>query len=176
MIEKLLEKYFGLQLGFHETMSGYCLELTDPSIMNPYSKREPLFEFTITASAPAHKLFNRKDDDFMLTHIEGIVTMDGICKDAEVMDGTLHLDIFGNQKLAYDFRFKPDDNDDKRIFEYHGIKDLSLRHPLESMTTLYGEIIAGKEGTPTNVYTTVCRFDLKTLPEFMYSFLQNIKA
>jgi hypothetical protein len=146
-------------IGFHETMSGHYA--------GQFMGRNR-FEFTVDASAKLKEFVNPDSDRFMLTDLEGVVNMDGVCNNAEMQGGTLLLDLFNNQQLVYDFKF----DTDRGIFLYHGVKNLSIRAPLESMTTLYGAILNQDE---PESYLSECRFDLKDLPQFLWSFYTGLK-
>ncbi len=152
-------------IGFHETMSGFYRDL-----MGEGKKRK--FEFTVTATAPFRKLANPMGKDFMLTALEGIVTMEGICEDAAIRDGKLLLDFLDKRQLVYSFNFQGDGAE----CSYSGKKRISLQNPLESMTTLFGSIECARNGIMQDMCSSVCYFSLKDLPTFMLSFMQMIKV
>jgi len=182
-----------LHIGFHETMSGYywdplspklagrcrcaenscCSKKAIPVNLDELSSIETKkFEFTVDATAPIPKFVNSKSEDFMLTKLEGVVTMEDICEDLEIRNGELLLDFFGNQELVYSFDFEAEGS----TFYYQGQKELSLKHPLYSMTTLGGEIYEKENGRLITPYLSECKFDLKDLPRFLFSFLQSLKV
>ncbi|MBU2590240.1 MAG: hypothetical protein KKA65_05125 [Nanoarchaeota archaeon] len=130
------------------------------------------FEFTVDAEAPLHKFVNPKSKDFMLTKLEGVVTMEDVCENLPIRNGELLLDFFDHQQLIYYFDFEAEG----RMYTYGGQKDLDLKHPLNSMTTLSGEIYERLDEKAMSVYMSECKFDLKDLPQFLFSFLQGLKV
>ncbi|MEK6817158.1 MAG: hypothetical protein AABY09_06075, partial [Nanoarchaeota archaeon] len=105
---------------------------------------------------------------FMQTHLEGIVTMEGLCEEAQVMDGSLVL--FKDMKLSYGFKFMTE----RGLMHYRGNKFLSLKHPLKSMTTLYGEI-TGDIVHQEYKNQALSFFRMSDLPAFMLSFVQSAR-
>src|SRR6185312_17389220 len=134
--------------GFHfrETMSG------------TYSRDgvERPMRFTVTARAGsllAH-LRDRK------ARLEGEVTMDGFAT-ARPLDGELTIDPILGKLIRYEFTFAADDG---VRYRFLGQKDVTLKDPVGSMTTLPGQILAldGKQ-----IATAHLTFAKKDLPSFL---------
>ena len=68
------------------------------------------------------------------------------------------------RRIRYEFGFTGDDG---RPYRFAGQKDVSPRHPLESMTTLPAEIT---DETGHRVAAALVRFDPRGLPAFLGSF------
>lgn len=153
-----------LHIGFHETMSGSYYETCT-------IKKQ--FVFTVDATASLCNLITPLTGRFMLTDLDGTVTMEGVCKDSPIYNGKLHLDFLGDQVLKYTFSFK---NDEKR-FDYIGKKILSLRNPIESMTTLHGGIYESRleDGKAGDILRTKSHFDLDELLPYLLSFAKGLK-
>ena len=134
--------------GFHfrETMSG---TYTRDGVERP-------MRFTVTARAGsllAH-LRDRK------ARLEGEVTMDGFAT-ARPLDGELTIDPILGKLIRYEFTFAADDG---VRYRFLGQKDVTLKDPVGSMTTLPGQILAldGKQ-----IATAHLTFAKKDLPSFL---------
>ena len=134
--------------GFHfrETMSGTWRR---DGVERPMS-------FTVTARAGslwAH-LRDRK------ARLEGEVTMDGFAT-ARPLEGELTIDPILGKLIRYEFSFAADDG---VRYRFVGQKDVTLRDPVGSMTTLPAEVLAldGKQ-----VATAHLTFAKKDLPSFL---------
>lgn len=151
-----------MMIGFHETMYGEYWSL-DPKAKSRSGK----FDFTVDASARLGEFVNPAGHRFLRTHLEGIVTMEGLCDNAIVMDGTLGM--FNGTELSYGLKFMTD----RGLMHYRGKKFLSLRRPLKAMTTLYGKI--EEDLRPEYKSHTLSLFRLTDLPAFMLSFVEGAK-
>jgi hypothetical protein len=134
--------------GFHfrETMSG---SFTRDGVEKP-------MHFSVTARAGsllAH-LRNRK------ARLDGEVTMEGFAS-ARPLEGEITIDPLLRRLIRYEFTFAADDG---KRYRFVGQKDVTLRDPVGSMTTLPGQILAldGKL-----VATAQLAFDKKDLPRFL---------
>ena len=134
--------------GFHfrETMSG---TYTRDGVDRP-------MRFTVTARAGsllAH-LRDRK------ARLDGEVTMDGFAT-ARPLDGELTIDPILGKLIRYEFTFAADDG---ARYRFLGQKDVTLKDPVGSMTTLPGQVLAldGKQ-----IATALLTFDKKDLPSFL---------
>ena len=134
--------------GFHfrETMSG---TYTRDGVDRP-------MRFTVTARAGsllAH-LRDRK------ARLDGEVTMDGFAT-ARPLDGELTIDPILGKLIRYEFTFTADDG---ARYRFLGQKDVTLKDPVGSMTTLPGQVLAldGKQ-----IATALLTFDKKDLPSFL---------
>ncbi len=134
--------------GFHfrETMSG---TYTRDGVERP-------MQFTVTARAGSllGHLRDRK------ARLEGEVTMDGFAS-ARPLEGELTIDPLIGKLIRYEFTFAADDG---ARYRFVGQKDVTLRDPVGSMTTLPGQVLAldGKQ-----VATALLTFDKKDLPRFL---------
>jgi hypothetical protein len=98
------------------------------------------------------------------THIEGTVTLEGVCREAPLEgDLWIRLPPLG-RSIRYEFTFAADDG---RRLRFAGQKDIRLRDLVHTMRTLPGEVSdeAGRE-----VARATLRFPLRTLPSFLLSF------
>ena len=134
--------------GFHfrETMSG---TYTRDGVDRP-------MRFTVTARAGsllAH-LRDRK------ARLDGEVTMEGFAT-ARPLDGELTIDPILGKLIRYEFTFAADDG---ARYRFLGQKDVTLKDPVGSMTTLPGQILAldGKQ-----IATAHLTFAKKDLPSFL---------
>jgi hypothetical protein len=134
--------------GFHfrETMSG---SFTRDGVEKP-------MHFSVTARAGsllAH-LRDRK------ARLDGEVTMEGFAS-ARPLEGEITIDPLLRRLIRYEFTFAADDG---KRYRFVGQKDVTLRDPVGSMTTLPGQILAldGKL-----VATAQLAFDKKDLPRFL---------
>ncbi len=175
-------------LGFHETMSGHYLDILDanccggkkyaqivqhkmPLDLESFMAKMKKFEFTVDASAPAQKLLNPFSDDFMKADLEGTVTMEDVCEDAEIRDAVIEMDFFGKHEIRYHFKFDAQG----KLYVYNGKKSLSLLKPWHTMTTLPGEINEHEDNRLTGFCTSLCKFNARDLPEYLASFIQMTK-
>lgn len=162
-----------MKIGFHEAMYGKywgLLARKGGYLMVDDLDKPKTFDFTVDASANLGQFVNPAGSKFLLTHLEGVITMEGLCHESAVMDGSLTL--FKNSELLYDFKFVADGE----AMQYTGKKLLNFRHPLDSMTTLYGSIRRlSTVGSDDDIKASVSFFRLADLPEFMMSFVQGTK-
>ena len=134
--------------GFHfsETMSG------------TYRRDgvERAMRFTVTARAGSllEHLRDRK------ARLAGEVTMEGFAT-ARPLDGEITIDPIIGKIIRYEFTFEADD---AARYRFVGQKDVTLKDPVGSMTTLPGQVLAldGKQ-----VATAALKFDRKDLPSFL---------
>jgi hypothetical protein len=134
--------------GFHfsETMSG------------TYSRDgvERPMHFTVTARAGSllEHLRDRK------ARLDGEVTMEGFAS-ARALDGEIIIDPLIGKLIRYEFTF---DGDDGERYRFVGQKDVTLKDPVGSMTTLPGQVLAldGKQ-----IATASLKFAKKDLPGFL---------
>ena len=134
--------------GFHfrETMSG---------TYHRDGVERPM-HFTVTArvgSLLSH-LRDRK------ARLDGEVTMEGFAS-ARPLEGELTIDPILGKLIRYDFAFAADDG---ARYRFIGQKDVTIRDPVGSMTTLPGQVLAldGKQ-----VATARLTFAKKDLPSFL---------
>jgi hypothetical protein len=137
--------------GFHfrETMSG--------SYSRDGVERPMRFSVVARAGSLLGHLRDRK------ARLEGEVTMEGFAS-ARPLDGELTIDPLFRRLIRYDFTFAGDDGERYRFI---GQKDVSLRDPVGSMTTLPAEVLApdGKR-----IATAQLKFDTRDLPRFLGSW------
>ena len=117
------------------------------------------FEFRLRARQPSMLSFLR---DRTAT-IEGHVDAAGLATHA-VLAGTLLLDPILGRRIRYDFGFTGDDGESYR---FAGQKDVDPHHPVDTMTTLPGEIL---DDSGAVYATALVRFDPRSLPSFLGSF------
>ncbi len=134
--------------GFHfrETMSG------------TYSRDgvERPMHFSVTARAGS-LLGHLRDKK---ARLEGDVTMEGFAS-ARPLEGEITIDPLIGKRIRYEFTFAADDG---QRYRFVGQKDVTLKDPVGSMTTLPGQILAldGKR-----IATAALKFDKKDLPSFL---------
>ena len=134
--------------GFHfrETMSGTYKR---DGVERP-------MQFTVTARAGSlwSHLRNRK------AKLDGEVTMDGFAS-ARPLEGEITIDPLLGKLIRYEFTFAADDG---ARYRFIGQKDVTLKDPVGSMTTLPGQVLAldGKQ-----IATALLTFDKKDLPSFL---------
>ncbi len=161
-----------MRIGFHETMYGKYWDLLAKkgSYIIGNDDKPKQFDFTVDASANIGQFVNPAGSKFLLTHLEGVVTMESLCNESAVMDGSLTL--FKNSELLYDFKFLAGNE----AMHYTGKKVLNFRHPLDSMTILYGSISRlATINCEDDVKASVSFFRMADLPKFMLSFVQGAK-
>ena len=135
--------------GFHfrETMSGTYRR--DDGV-------ERAMRFTVTARAGSlwSHLRDRK------ARLEGEVTMEGFAN-ARPLEGEITIDPILGGLIRYEFGFAGDDG---VRYRFIGQKDVTIKDPVGSMTTLPGQVLAldGKR-----VATADLKFDKKDLPSFL---------
>ncbi|MEA3378081.1 MAG: hypothetical protein U9Q69_00425 [Nanoarchaeota archaeon] len=151
-----------LNIGFHETMYGHYVN---------WESKLKKFDFSVTATAPLERL-NPNHSHAMLTDLKGAVTLENLCHDEPMYNGFLLLDFFKQHKLIYEFEF---DIGDKGHYFYSGSKDLSIKEPITSMTTLKGVLKRSFNSRHIKDYATISKFKLEDVPRFLYSFLQQMK-
>lgn len=154
-----------IYIGFNAAVSGFYR-----SLMQDGEKKR--FEFTVTATAPLKRFINPLGNDFMQANLEGIVTMEGVCKDAEIAGGKLVLDLIGKPHLTYSFNFAGAGTE----CSYSGKKEISINSPLASMPVLFGSIECSRFGMIQDICGTVCYLEMEDLPSFLLSFIQNIRV
>jgi len=134
--------------GFHfrETMSG--------TYSRDGVERPMHFSVTARAGSLLSHLRDRK------ARLEGEVTMDGFAS-ARPLDGEITIDPILGGLIRYEFGFAADDG---IRYKFIGQKDVTIKDPVGSMTTLPGQILAldGKQ-----VATAALKFDKKDLPSFL---------
>lgn len=134
--------------GFHfrETMSG--------SWRRDGVERPMRFTVTARAGSLLAHLRDRK------AKLDGEVTMDGFAT-ARPLDGELTIDPLIGKIIRYEFSFAADDG---ARYRFIGQKDVTLKDPVGSMTTLPGQVLAldGKQ-----IATALLTFDKKDLPSFL---------
>ena len=134
--------------GFHfrETMSGTYKR---DGVERP-------MRFTVTARAGSlwSHLRDRK------AKLDGEVTMDGFAS-ARPLEGEITIDPLLGKLIRYEFTFAADDG---ARYRFIGQKDVTLKDPVGSMTTLPGQVLAldGKQ-----IATALLTFDKKDLPSFL---------
>ena len=134
--------------GFHfrETMSG---SYRRDGVERP-------MQFTVTARAGSlwSHLRDRK------AKLDGEVTMDGFAS-ARPLEGEITIDPLLGKLIRYEFTFAADDG---ARYRFIGQKDVTLKDPVGSMTTLPGQVLAldGKQ-----IATALLTFDKKDLPSFL---------
>ena len=129
---------------FTETMAGE-VDLVDEG------RREGgrPFVFTVTAKALRIDRFLQDAE----TRIDGILCWDGIA-DGVPIQGSLRMPLLSRRQLHYDFTFKADDGE---TYRFTGRKDVDVLRPLESMTTLPGQVL---DSSGDEVASGVARFNL----------------
>lgn len=134
--------------GFHfrETMSG--------TFERDGATRPMRFTVTARAGSLLAHLRDRK------ARLDGEVTMEGFAT-ARPLEGEITIDPLLGRLIRYEFTFAADDG---QRYRFVGQKDVTLRDPVGSMTTLPAQILAldGKR-----VATAQLAFDKKDLPRFL---------
>jgi hypothetical protein len=137
-------------LGFHfkETMSG--------TFKSDAGGEERAMRFTITARARSW-LKHLRDHK---AEISGELDIDGFATRAPI-SGELTINPVLGKLIRYEFTFAADDGVRYRFF---GQKDVTLKDPVGSLTTLPGQVLAldGKL-----VATAALKFDKKDLSSFL---------
>jgi len=141
-------------LGFHfdETMSG---------TFTPEGRDEAPRPLTFTVKVRAASLLRHLRT--RSAALEGYVDADGLASHA-VLAGTIFIDPLLSRRIRYEFGFTGDDG---RAYRFVGQKDVTPSRPIESMTTLPGEIT---DEAGQRVATALVHFDPKALPSFLGSF------
>jgi hypothetical protein len=135
--------------GFHfrETMSGtYRREDGVERVMR--------FSVTARAGSLLSHLRDRK------ARLDGEVTMEGFAS-ARPLEGEITIDPILGGLIRYEFAFAADDG---VRYRFIGQKDVTIKDPVGSMTTLPGQVLAldGKR-----IATAALKFDKKDLPSFL---------
>lgn len=134
--------------GFHfrETMAG--------SFTRDGVERPMRFSVTARAGSLLAHLRDRK------ARLDGDVTMEGFATQ-KPLEGEITIDPLLGRLIRYEFTFAADDG---QRYRFVGQKDVTLRDPVGSMTTLPAQILAldGKL-----VATAQLSFDKKDLPRFL---------
>ena len=136
--------------GFHETMSGTYHD----------GQRERPISFTVEVRAPHLLHFLIERDATMAGHVDA----PGLATRAPLA-GTMRIDPLLGRVIGYRFTFTGDNG---KSYRFAGQKDVSARHPVQSMTTLRGELTDETDGRP--VGDAVLLFDIKHLPSFLMSW------
>ena len=133
-------------LHFRETMSG--------TYRRDGVERPMHFKVTARAGSLLSHLRDRK------AKLDGEVTMEGFAT-ARPLDGELTIDPLIGNVIRYEFSFAADDG---ARYRFVGQKDVTLKDPVGSMTTLPGQVLAldGKQ-----IATALLTFDKKDLPSFL---------
>jgi hypothetical protein len=134
--------------GFHfrETLAGTCEKDGVARAM----------QFTVTARAGslvAH-LMDRK------ARLEGEVNIEGFAT-ARPLEGEITIDPLLGKRIRYEFTFAADDG---QRYRFVGQKDVTLRDPVGSMTTLPAQILTLDGKQVARAHLT---FDKKDLPRFL---------
>lgn len=138
---------------FEETMRGSWYLLSKP-------QEERAIEFSIEARVDNLRRFARD----LVARIQGVVTLEGMCKHAN-LDGTLAMKLLRENRLAYDFSFTADDGKRYRI---RGEKNMVALGLLESLTTLPASLYDAEDN---EIGRVVVRFDLRAdWRKFLFSF------
>jgi hypothetical protein len=137
--------------GFHfrETMSGTYVR---DGVERP-------MHFAVTARAKS--LFAHLKD--RKAKLDGVITMEGFAT-AQPLEGEITIDPLLGKLIRYEFTFAADD---AQRYRFIGQKDVTLRDPVGSMTTLPAQVLAldGKQ-----IATADLKFDTKDLPSFLGSW------
>ena len=128
---------------FAETMSGTVEWDADPGKKHP-------FKFEIRAHAPSTRehLANGR------ANIQGVISAPPKAQHADA-EGTIVIRPLGQRIIRYELAFVGDDG---KRYEMVGQKDISWRHPVESLTTLPAEIL---DEDQRRVATCLTRFDYR---------------
>ena len=120
---------------------------------------ERAFRFRLTARARSmlQHLRDRK------AQIEGDLDLEGVASQAR-LEGELTIDPLIGRVIRYEFAFT---GDDRHRYTFSGQKDVTPFRPVESMTTLRGEV-RDQEGKL--VGAAELKFPLGELPQFVGSF------
>ena len=107
--------------------------------------------------------FDSKHPKYMEARLTGTIDVKGLCENSPCK-GKLILDYFNRHTIRYDFDFYNNNLNYKFIGEKINIRPWNI---LTSHTTCFGVIIDSNGSL-----ISVCKmfFDLKTIPEFIYSF------
>lgn len=128
---------------FEETMRGRYHLLERP-------EQERAMEFSIEARVDNLRRFALDPT----ARIRGVVTLDGLCKHAN-LDGTLGLKLVRENRLPYDFTFTAEDGKKYRV---RGEKNVMLAGLVHSLTTLPASLY---DEADREIGRAVVTFDLK---------------
>ena len=103
-------------------------------------------------------------DEFMVNHLEGTVTIDGLCEETPC-EGTLALRYFKDGTLRYAFDFDVDGTGYRYVGEKVCIRPWNF---VWSHTTCFGRLTRRDDGVL--VSTSVTHFRWHTVPGFLLSF------
>ena len=138
---------------FEETMRGSFYLLDKP-------EDERAMEFSIEARVDNLRRFVRD----LNARIRGVVTLEGICKHAN-LDGTLGLKLVRENRLPYDFSFTGEDGKKYRL---RGEKNFTPLGITESLTTLPASLY---DADDKEIGRAIVRFDLRSdWKKFVLSF------
>jgi hypothetical protein len=149
-------------MGFHmnEVMTGY--HQFEPDFGEPGHRA---MEFRVRwGTKEMLRWLNPTGDGFMVSELEGTVTIDGLC-DAAPCVGSLALRYFSDQTLRYTFDFEAGGA------PYHFVGEKVWLRPWNlpwSHTTCFGRVTRKDDGVL--VSTSVTRFRFRTAPAFLLSF------
>lgn len=139
---------------FAETMEGTIEWDAEPGVRRP-------FRFEVTAEAASTRAHLR-DGKAVL---RGIVTAPPLAGAARA-EGEITIRPLGEKIIRYELRFVGDDG---APYELVGQKDIRFRSPLQSFTSLPGEILDQEH---RRIGTCLTRFDLK---RDLWSFVRSFR-
>lgn len=138
---------------FEETMRGSFYLLSKP-------EDERAIEFSIEARVDNLRRFARD----LNARIQGVVTLEGICKHAN-LDGTLGIKLVRESRLPYDFSFTGEDGKKYRL---RGEKNFTPLGIVQSLTTLPASLY---DADDIEIGRATLRFDLRSdWRKFLLSF------
>jgi hypothetical protein len=142
-----------------EVMSGE--HAFEPAFGSP--EKRPM-EFRVTWGSKHIPLWaNPAHDRFLIGDLRGWVTIDGLCLESPC-SGSLELRYFKDRSVRYAFGFEVNG----KLYRYVGEKvNILLRNLPWSHTTCFGRVVL--QDTGELVSTSVTRFRVRTLPQFMAS-------
>jgi hypothetical protein len=117
----------GLGFQFTETMSG--------KFQRDGAERRLSFQCTARAESVWQFLHDHK------VAIDGFVEAEGLAAN-RALAGTIVIDPIGQRIIRYEFDFTGDDG---KPYRFLGQKDITPAHPVESMTSLHGQL-TGPDG------------------------------
>ena len=139
---------------FAETMSGTVEWDDQPGHKHPFK-----FEITAHADSTRRHFANGK------ANVRGVISAPPRAQSADA-EGTIVIRPIGQRIIRYELSFLADDG---KRYEMVGQKDISWRHPVDSLTTLPAEI---RDETGRRVGTCLTRFDYK---HDLWSFLRSFR-
>ena len=147
--------------GFHmnEAMSG--VHEFEPRYGEPGKRK---MEFRVRwGTDRLSRWLNPLGREFMLSDLEGAVTIDGLCVDAPC-HGTLHMRYFKDATLRYTFEFQVSGVPYRYVGEKVHLRPWNL---VWSHTTCFGRLV--RTDTGELVSTSVTHFRLRSAPRFLAS-------